>query len=64
MQDNLDKDSVIEYIKHKNISDYDVTPMQYAVAKGLIKGNSPTTINPYGNATRAETATILYRLLN
>ncbi len=55
--------SLVQYHDFKDISDYAVAPVQYAVGKGLIKGNSATTINPHGNATRAETATILYRFL-
>ena len=52
-----------KYDDFNDLSDYAVVPMQYAVAKGLIKGNSATTINPHSNATRAETATILHRFL-
>lgn len=43
------------------ISPYATTAMQWANAEGLITGNTTTTINPIGNATRAEVATILMR---
>lgn len=51
------------YDDFKNISDYAILPMQYAISKGLIKGNTDKTLNPLGNATRAQTAVILYRFL-
>lgn len=37
--------------------------MQYAVANGLIKGKTETTLNPQDNATRAEIAAILQRFI-
>ena len=37
--------------------------MQYAVGSGLIKGKSDTTLDPQGNATRAESATIIQRFI-
>lgn len=50
------------YADAENISDYAVEAMRYAVASGLMKGDSETTLNPSGTATRAETATIIMRL--
>ena len=35
--------------------------MQWANGNGLILGNTSTTLNPKGHATRAEAATILMR---
>ena len=35
--------------------------MGWANAQGLITGNTATTLNPTGSATRAEVATILMR---
>lgn len=43
------------------ISPYATTAMQWANAEGLVTGNTSTTINPKGDATRAEVATILMR---
>lgn len=50
------------YADAENISDYAVEAIRYAVASGLMKGDSETTLNPGGTATRAETATIIMRL--
>ena len=49
------------YTDAPRISAYAVTAMQWANSAGLITGNTATTINPTGNATRAEVATILMR---
>ena len=49
------------YTDASQISAYATTAMQWANAEGLITGNTSTTINPTGNATRAEVATILMR---
>ena len=49
------------YTDASQISAYALTAMQWANAEGLITGNTATTINPAGNATRAEVATILMR---
>nr|WP_295957014.1 leucine-rich repeat protein [uncultured Agathobaculum sp.] len=49
------------YTDASQISAYATTAMQWANAEGLITGNTDTTINPTGNATRAEVATILMR---
>lgn len=35
--------------------------VSWAIASGVISGNSDTTLNPRGNATRAEVATMLYK---
>lgn len=49
------------YTDAANISSYATTAMQWVNAEGLITGNTTTTLNPTGNATRAEVATILMR---
>ena len=49
------------YTDAAQISAYAVAAMQWANAEGLITGNTATTIDPTGNATRAEVATILMR---
>lgn len=43
------------------ISDYARQAMAWAVSEGIISGNTPTTLNPNGKATRAEVATMLMR---
>ena len=49
------------YTDASRISSYAITAMGWANAAGLITGNTGTTLNPRGNATRAEVATILMR---
>lgn len=51
----------LSYSDASDISAYAAESMTWAVAEGLIKGNTETTINPRGIATRAEVATILMR---
>lgn len=46
-----------------DISEYAVDAMRYAVASGLIKGKTETTLNPADTATRAEIAAILQRFI-
>ncbi|PWM14641.1 MAG: S-layer homology domain-containing protein [Collinsella tanakaei] len=53
--------NLTNYTDASQISAYAATAMQWANAEGLIAGNTTTTINPTGNATRAEVATILMR---
>ena len=55
--------SLSEYADANQISSYAATAMQWANGNGLITGNTATTINPPGNATRAEVATILMRFV-
>ena len=45
------------------ISDYASDAMKWAVGSGLIIGTSDTTVEPQGNATRAQVATILQRFI-
>ncbi|MFY9312779.1 MAG: S-layer homology domain-containing protein [Tepidanaerobacteraceae bacterium] len=44
------------------VADYAVESIAILVKEGIIVGNPNNTINPKGNATRAETAVILYRV--
>lgn len=44
-----------------SVSSYAVEPMNWAVGTGLLSGVGNNMINPTGNATRAEAATILTR---
>lgn len=43
------------------VSSYAKLPMAWAVSRGLIQGMDNNTLNPKGNATRAQVATILQR---
>lgn len=45
------------------ISDYAREPIRWAVGAGIINGTSATTLEPLSNATRAEIATMLCRLV-
>lgn len=49
------------YTDAPQISAYAAGAMRWANARGLIVGNTSTTLNPRGNATRAEVAAILMR---
>ena len=49
------------YTDAEQIGAYAAAAMQWANGNGLILGNTSTTLNPKGHATRAEAATILMR---
>ena len=49
------------YTDGAQVSSWALTSMQWANARGLVTGNTATTLNPGGSATRAELATILMR---
>ena len=51
------------YTDASEVSDYAVAAMQYCVGSGLMKGKTETTLNPKDNATRAEIAAILQRMI-
>lgn len=53
--------NILSYADADQISEYAIPAMQWACGSGLITGNTATTLNPKGNATRAEVATILMR---
>ena len=55
--------NILSYTDAESISEYAISAMQYAVGSGLMKGKTESTINPKGNATRAEIAAILQRFL-
>lgn len=48
-----------KYTDASKISSYAITPMQWAVANGIISGRTTTTLEPNGSATRAECAAML-----
>jgi hypothetical protein len=45
------------------VSSWAIEAMKWAVAEGLISGDNNGKLNPAGNATRAEVATILERYI-
>lgn len=51
------------YSDSVEISSWAVDAMSWAVETGLISGNTATTLNPSGSATRAQCATILMRFI-
>jgi hypothetical protein len=57
-----DNTNILSYTDAESVSEYAVEAICYAVGSGLMKGDSETTLNPSGTATRAETATIIMRL--
>lgn len=46
------------------VSTWALTAMKWAVGNGLVKGVSPTQLDPAGYATRAQVATIIMRLVS
>ncbi len=59
--DVRDSASLEQYIDADEVSGYALEPMQWAVALGLVKGTSATTLAPASNASRAQIATVLMR---
>lgn len=55
--------NILSYTDAASISEYAIPAMQWACGAGLITGNTATTLNPLGNATRAEVATTLMRFI-
>jgi len=55
-------DDISNFSDASQVSDYAVESIAILVKEGIILGNPDNTINPKGNATRAETAVILYRI--
>lgn len=62
--DVSDAQSLSSYQDRKTVSSYAVKPMQWAVATGIMKGETATTINPGNNAKREQLATFLIRFLS
>ena len=50
------------YTDADSVSDYALLAVKWAVAVGLISGTSQTTLSPRDSATRAQIATMLWRL--
>jgi len=56
--------AVDAFADRTQIADYAMQDVSAMVQDGIIKGNADGTINPLGNATRAEAALIMYRIYN
>jgi len=57
---NSDTKVLNSFVDEKDISDYASTAIATLITNGLVKGDGDT-LNPNGNATRAETAVFIYR---
>lgn len=59
--DNLDTAGIelLDYSDYKNVSGYAGGAMQWALKNGLLYGKENKTLDPKGNATRAEVAQVL-----
>ena len=57
--DTEKKADLSSYTDYKAISTYAVTPMQWAVAEGIISGTSKTPLLPTGTSTRSQIAVVL-----
>ena len=53
---------LMDFVDADKVSGYAVESMTWAVENGIIKGMTPTTLEPKGTATRAQVAEILMRL--
>ncbi len=62
-EDTTQTTDISKYFDHEEISDYAKEAMTWANARGFITGATVDTLNPLGNASRAELATILMRYL-
>lgn len=61
--DLADGTSLSSFSDADSVSEYAVTALEWAVATGIIQGRTDTEIAPQGEATRAETATMLMRFV-
>ena len=55
--------NILSYEDYAEISDWAKPAMQWACGAGLINGRTESTLVPQGNASRAETATIIMRFM-
>lgn len=62
-EDVSDRADLSGYADARQIASYALEPLQWANARGLVNGTSPTTLTPGGSATRAQAAVILTRLI-
>ena len=57
----VDSDAINAFADHANVSSYAADAMNWAVGSSLINGTDNNMLDPQGNATRAQVATILMR---
>ena len=62
-KDNGERNDLAAFEDLDALSGYALEPMQWAVANGVITGMSDTVLGPQENANRAQTVTILYRII-
>ncbi len=55
--------NILSYVDFEEISEYAIPSLQWATGSGLMKGKSESTLDPRGNTTKAETATLLVRMV-
>ena len=63
-QDMTPAEDLTDYTDSSEIQPYAVAPFQWAVAKGIIKGTTETTLDPEATTTRAQVALMVYRMLS
>lgn len=61
--DNGLRDDLAAFEDRDKVSNFAKAPMEWAVANRVVNGMTATTLAPKGQATRAQTATVLYRTL-
>ena len=54
-------DAALDFTDAADVSDFATQAMAWAVSVGIIRGNDDGTLNPQGDATRAEVAAIMRR---
>lgn len=62
-RDNGARDDLAAFEDIDMLHEYAEEPMQWAVANGVINGLSQTVLGPQQSANRAQTVTILYRII-
>lgn len=62
-RDNGERDDLSAFEDLDMLHEYAREPMQWAVANGVINGMSETVLGPQQSANRAQTVTILYRII-
>lgn len=55
--------NILSYEDVMAVDEYAIPAMQWACGTGIVKGNTDSTLDPDGNATRAQVATMLMRYL-
>ena len=55
--------SISGFTDARDVQNYALFPIRWAVGAGIIRGMTETTLNPKGNTTRAQGASMLYRFI-